>query len=377
MNKEVKYISYYDTADSPVRRNYVTSASSKMESICEAINECGYDVKIISMSEVTEDKCKFYKGSTRQVNNHLKVKHFCSWGGKSKILKKIKLLWHLLAMFVYLITHTRKNEPVIVYHSLGYFNVIRWAKSITGFRLILEVEEIYQDVKTPKYNALRKIEYLTFNVADAYIFPTELLNEKLNIHNKPYLVMYGTYTVSPQITPKFNDGQIHVIFAGTFDRRKGCISSILAAQHLTKDYHLHVCGFGSKEDIENVTTTIAKINACSSAEITYEGLKTGNDYIKMVQKCDIGLSTQNPESKFNETSFPSKILSYMTNGLSVVSIKIKAVERASISQNIVFYEHQTPEDIANAIKRTPLTNDNRNVIEKLYINLVNNLQKLL
>lgn len=57
---KIKYITYFDTQDSKVKRNYVTSASNKVEYIAKTIAALGHQVEIHSVSMVTEDKFKFY-----------------------------------------------------------------------------------------------------------------------------------------------------------------------------------------------------------------------------------------------------------------------------------------------------------------------------
>ena len=376
-NKCIKYISFFDFQDSPVRRGYVTSATNKMESICEALNQAGYDVEIISASNVTEPKFKIYKGCTVLRNSHLKLKLFLSWGGNGKLLHQIRMIWHLVALFFFLLTHTSKNEPVIVYHSLGYFNVILWAKKLKKFKLILEVEEIYQDVAAPKFKRMARYENEMIKAADAYIFPTELLNEKINAASKPYVIIYGTYTVEPQCVDKFNDGKIHVVYAGTFDPRKGGATAAASAAFLPENYHVHICGFGSEIDTNAIKSQIEDLQRSSEAAITFEGLKKGRDFIEFIQKCHIGLSTQDPSAAFNATSFPSKILSYMANGLSVVSIDIPAIKTASIGAYLNFYQEQTPEEIAKTIISARNKNNNREIIEKLNCKFIQDLHKII
>lgn len=371
MGMNIKYISFFDFQDSPIQRGYVTSASNKIESICTLLNKSGYDVNIISISPVIEPRFRFYRGSTVRRSKNLTLKLFPSWGGNTRFLRQLKLIWHLLALFVYLCINTSKNSTVIVYHSLGYYNVILWAKKIRKFKMILEVEEIYQDVSAPKFKKMVRYENEMIAAADAYIFPTELLNEKLNKDNKPYAIIYGTYTVEPQLVDKFADGKIHVVYAGTFDSRKGgAIAAIDAAEFLPNNYHLHICGFGNFQDTEDVKARIECVATRSQARLSFDGLKKGLDYIKFIQKCHIGLSTQNPSAAFNDTSFPSKILSYMANGLSVVTIDIPVVRTASISKYINYYEEQKPKDIADAITKTTIDNNNREIIKNLETNFM-------
>lgn len=145
--------------------------------------------------------------------------------------------------------------------------------------------------------------------------------------------------------------KIHCVYAGTFDPRKGGASiSAEVAEFLPSNYHIHILGFGSDEEIEKIKKIINETEKKSKAKVTYDGLLQGEEYINFIQSCQIGLSTQNPNAQFNMTSFPSKILSYMSNGLRVVSIRIQAVEKSKIGNLIYYYNEYAPESIANAIK---------------------------
>lgn len=113
--------------------------------------------------------------------------------------------------------------------------------------------------------------------------------------------------------------------------------------------------------------------------MTYDGLLSGEDYIQFIQSCDIGLSTQNPNAEFNDTSFPSKILSYMANGLKVVSIKILALKRSAISDLLCYYEENTSEAIAKAVNDVDFNDgyDSRKRIKELDMNFCRSLQILI
>lgn len=360
----IKYISFFDTQDSAVKRNYVTSASNKIEYIANTIASLGMNVEIVSMAQVQEDKFKFYSSERKKLSEGVIVKLPLSWGGNKRILRKLKIIWHLIYMLFYLLFQCGKSDTVIVYHSLGYFDIIRWAKKIKKFRLILEVEEIYSDVsKMSSY--WRNLEFKMFDIADAFIFSNDLLDKKINKHNKPFLVIYGTYQVENDLEQKFDDGYIHVVYAGTFDPNKGgAQAAISAVGYLPKNYHIHICGFGEEKVIRQILSKIDNLQNKSSAKVTYDGLKKGIEFNRFLQKCHIGLSTQKPDGNYNDTSFPSKILTYMANGLAVVSIKIPVVERTLIADEISFYNEQNGKSISEAILNVKIT-DNRAKISLL------------
>ena len=124
---------------------------------------------------------------------------------------------------------------------------------------------------------------------------------------------------------------------------------------------------------------ISEVSKKSVATVTYDGLLSGEEYIRFIQSCDIGLSTQNPDAAFNATSFPSKILSYMSNGLRVVSIRIPAIEGSAIGKYMYYYDKQTPEEIAKAIMAVDLNDDynGRQVISKLDAEFSYDIAKLM
>jgi glycosyltransferase involved in cell wall biosynthesis len=280
-------------------------------------------------------------------------------------------------MFFYLLKNTKKGEKVMVYHSLGYYGMIKLLKKLKKINLILEVEEIYADVIGNKKIRDKELEF--FKLADAYVFPTELLNDLINKSGKPYVIIHGTYQVEEDRNVSFNDDKIHVVYAGTFDQRKGGVQAAASAKYLTSDYHVHILGFGTKDDTEQIKNVVSESNVEGKGTVTFDGLLSGEEYIKFIQKCQIGLSPQNPDAVFNSTSFPSKVLSYMANGLRVVSIRIPSIEKSSVGGDIYFYEKQTPEEIAKTIISVDLKNgyDCRAKIGELDEGFKNNIKQFL
>lgn len=374
--KKIIYVGYYNSLKNEQKRNCVLAATNKMDYIIEKLDE-EYQVTVLSISESRETKS--YSKIEEKLFNKSKLILFPTLKYGNGIQRKIQRFFIKLHFIKYILQNTNKSTKIIVYHSLGYMNIIKWLKKIKQFKLILEVEEIYADVLEDK--KLREKEISFTQIADGYIFPTELLNKEINKENKPYCIIHGTYKVEEERKEKFNDNKIHIVYAGTFDPRKGILEAIKSTEYLDNKYHLHILGFGTTQEIENVQSMIKekKNNTCL---ITYEGLKSGDEYIELIQKCNIGLSPQDPTAIFNETSFPSKILSYMANGLRVVSIKIPSIQKSQIGKYMYYYDKQSPKEIAEVIKKINLSDkyNSRNIIKKLdneFKVSINNLLKTL
>ena len=366
--KRLKYICYYDSPNSKEERNIVYAATTKLDYIFNALNRVGIGVDIVSFSGIYGNKFRFCKGSSTRIGDNTLRK--CSSFTRSRLISYISRKLMAFRFISWFLTHVKRGEKVAVYHSTGYDGMLVWLKKLTGCKYIGEIEEIYQDVtKLPA--KICKQEWAFINCCDQYLFPTELLNEKINKGYKPALIIYGLYYVEPIVRNKFDDGLIHVAYGGTFDVNKGgAVAAVGAAVYLPSNYHIHICGFGTPKDTEHIKDVITKIGRISKAIVTFEGLKKGRDYVEFIQQCHIGLSTQNPSAAFNATSFPSKILVYLSNGLKVVSIDIPAIRKSKIVDALDYYQEQTPERIAEAIlkaseKLEDKQQDSRSLLTKL------------
>lgn len=371
--KKIFYLGYYNLPDSGT--NFVLSSVNKMNYICEALENNGYNTEIVSASGAVEKK--FCKSKKVKLTDKTTLKLFSSLPRLNRIVSVIDRVILKIKLFLYMIKNTNKDSTVMVYHSLGYMSLVKRLKKLKGFKLIIEAEEIYGDVIGNEKTSQKEYEF--FKIADGFIFPTELLSEKVNTEKKPEVIIYGTYHIEKELPKLFSDGKIHCVYAGTLDPRKGGAAAVEAALFLNGDYHIHVLGFGNEKEKAEMLNIIDDISKKTEAKITYDGLLSGDEFTSFIQSCDIGFSTQSPDAAFNSTSFPSKILTYMVNGLRVVSIRIPAIEKSAVGKFMYYYDEQTPENIAKAIKSIDFSEeyDSRKTIGVLDKDFICDLKKML
>lgn len=371
--KKIFYLGYYNLPDSGT--NFVLSSVNKMNYICEALENNGYNTEIVSASGAVEKK--FCKSKKVKLTDKTTLKLFSSLPRLNRIVSVIDRVILKTKLFLYMIKNTNKDSTVMVYHSLGYMSLVKRLKKLKGFKLIIEAEEIYGDVIGNEKTSQKEYEF--FKIADGFIFPTELLSEKVNTEKKPEVIIYGTYHIEKELPKLFSDGKIHCVYAGTLDPRKGGAAAVEAALFLNGDYHIHILGFGNEKEKAEMLNIIDDISKKTEAKITYDGLLSGDEFTSFIQSCDIGFSTQSPDAAFNSTSFPSKILTYMVNGLRVVSIRIPAIEKSAVGKFMYYYDEQTPENIAKAIKSIDFSEeyDSRKAIGMLDKDFICDLKKML
>lgn len=342
----IKYLCYYDTLDNAgENRYYVLSAKGKIDYIVSVLNDLGHSVQIVSASHT--NSTGYFKSKEKEINERSKLVIFATFGAKSIVSKLFSRLFTKIQLFVWLFRNLRKDDMLIIYHSLGYMRLIKVLKRFKRVRTILEVEEIYSDVNGRADLKVKEIRFLS--KADGYIFPTEMLDSVINIDKKPSTVIYGSYHKPVVDNAEKNKEIINVVYAGYLDATKGAVAAVESSRFLPENYHIHILGFGSANDIEIIQNRVFELSS-AGYNVSYDGLLKGEAFDRFLSKCDIGLCTQDPNAEFNNTSFPSKILTYLSHGLKVVSVDIPAIRQSRIGDYISFYTENSGESIAEAIQ---------------------------
>lgn len=354
MANKIYYLIHFDNK---TNRNVTPSAITKGKYVASALASCSSEVEIVSLAYPTKDsQDEVYYQVSENVICHL-------FKGKYSNNRIIRYLNHKLydkKIRKYLKQNVKKDDIIVVYHSLANMKLVKYIKKDITDKIVYEVEEIYGDVINDEKTKTKELK--AFKNASSYIFSNDYLNSIINTKQLPYVTCYGTYEIPTLYKESFNDNLIHCLYAGTLAQNKGALNAINVAKYLPNNYLIHILGFGSEKDIADIKNAVNEVNnSYGTTKVIYEGLKLNEEYLKFIQKCQIGLCTQNIDAAFNTTSFPSKILSYMSNGLEVVGVNIAAIKNSKVGQYIQFYNVPDEKEIANAILNINLNNKTNNV----------------
>lgn len=354
MANKIYYLIHFDNK---TNRNVTPSAITKGKYVASALASCSSEVEIVSLAYPTKDsQDEVYYQVSENVICHL-------FKGKYSNNRIIRYLNHKLydkKIRKYLKQNVKKDDIIVVYHSLANMKLVKYIKKNITDKIVYEVEEIYGDVINDEKAKIKELK--AFKNASSYIFSNDYLNSIINTKQLPYVTCYGTYEIPTLYKESFNDNLIHCLYAGTLAQNKGALNAINVAKYLPNNYLIHILGFGSEKDIADIKNAVNEVNnSYGTTKVIYEGLKLNEEYLKFIQKCQIGLCTQNIDAAFNTTSFPSKVLSYMSNGLEVVGVNIAAIKNSKVGQYIQFYNVPDEKEIANAILNINLNNKTNNV----------------
>ena len=348
--RPIIYLGHYVSESNPQGRLAAASAVDKIDYVTRTITSAGTAVRMVSSAKTFDNR--FHASSVEALAGDRELVSFATlpWIGKGG--KLLSLVFGDLALFFYLLSHTDRWDTVVAYHSLDYRWVLRAARWVRRFRLVLEVEEVYQDVSQLSKGRARS-ELATIACADHLILSTELLRERLAVDESKSIVCHGNYhpdLVASRNVPVWDNDLVHVVYAGIIDSAKnGAFVAVEAARYLNSSFHIHILGFGSADEIGKLTELVKLVSQTAECRVSYDGLLRGQDFSGFLHGCSIGLSTQDGLGKYNASSFPSKVLTYLRHGLNVVSVPVPALECSVLSSAVVFAKGGDPQNVAEAI----------------------------
>ena len=130
------------------------------------------------------------------------------------------------------------------------------------------------------------------------------------------------------------------------------------AEHLSDKYQMHILGFGKEAVVEELRNRIEILNRRAGYEkALYHGYMTGDELTEFYYRCDIGLSSNVMRENFVNNSFPSKAVTYIAHGLSVVSGYGKSLEMSRLSKYWHFFHEFLPKEVARIIQQVDYRND--------------------
>lgn len=242
----------------------------------------------------------------------------------------------------YLLKKYQRGDKILIYHSLSYSKYYKkLTKKIDKKDLILLVAEFYSEVLSDETKVNKEIIRLR-NFKKIIVMSKKII-QRICVYNKDceFIFLYGNYNLIQRLN-NYNDGKIHLVYAGTSSKIKGGLFNALSAMdYLPDNYFLHIYSrINHKYLIEVINNT---------KNTKYEGLLEEDELNYAMSKCDIGLALQNPTLNFNSSSFPSKITNYMGCGLLVVSSKSISVIESPFNRHVNFADVSSGMLIAKSI----------------------------
>ena len=275
----------------------------------------------------------------------------------------------------YLKNNFKSGDKVLIYHSLSYLEKYKDILDIAGMQnSLLLVAEIYSDV-LKKTGSKKNFELNKIRLFNKFICMSKNLSNTCCVgSHKKSILLFGAYTLNKALkkSAKINGNRIDVVYSGTASKTKnGLYMAIDAMNYLDSNFMLHVY----------CPPTQAALDAMKNrTNVVYEGYIDESALNEILPKYDIGLASQDPSGDFNESSFPSKIIKYLSCGLSVVSSASVSVLDSPFIDVISIFKPYEPETLAKSIVKASKANDfsnNTRIIKQMDLDFRTDVVKLI
>lgn len=174
---------------------------------------------------------------------------------------------------------------------------------------------------------IRKMEGLIAQV-DSFMLLTKHMAEKLNVGNRPYIVVEGITDVKNIPDHKRKENGKKVAYAGKLVEAFG-VKRLIEAFELIDDpeVSLHICGGGElKSYVEEMSRKDTRIH--------YYGVVSAEKANEILQNADVLVNPRQNDDEYTKYSFPSKNIEYLMTGNAVVAYMLDGMP--NIYRQLVF-----------------------------------------
>lgn len=288
--------------------------------LCEGLAQNEADVNVLSLLPVTRNNCsKIWIRKKTKKDERLTIKY--------PITINIPGLKHFLrCVDVFFRVLFARSDTVILFdlYAIAANIGMNFAAKLRNIRKVCILTDLPEHLSSPKW--VYKAEKKIISDATAYILLTEQMNERVNPHHKPVIVLEGhiDYSLIKSYS-KGNNGLLNnsheriIMYAGALHKRYGIANLIEAFIRCHRQNEvLYVYGAG--DYVERIRE-IAQVNSC----IRYCGVKPNSEIVCAEMEADLLVNPRTADGEYTRYSFPSKVLEYMASGTPVLMARLPGI----------------------------------------------------
>ncbi len=306
------------------------SANIFQEKLIEALENGQYNFEILSAPFIgafpNAYKKVFFKGFQENQNRCKYVNFNNIWGVRN--FSRAYSLKHAMTDFI----NSDDNEKLIIAYSphTPFLDAAVYAKKKDPrIKICLIVPDLpqYMNLNAKKsllYKVGKKYDIAKFNrlnkSVDSYVLLTDAMREKIDIHNRPYMVVEGIVSKSQlekmadrSNLPNKEEGCKYIVYTGKMYEKFGVKDLLDAFESIPDDsLRLLLCGVG------DLTKYIEKLSE-KDKRIIYLGQVSPEESLSWVKSADLLVNPRRAEGEYTRYSFPSKNIEYLLSGNPVLA----------------------------------------------------------
>jgi glycosyltransferase involved in cell wall biosynthesis len=139
---------------------------------------------------------------------------------------------------------------------------------------------------------------------------------------------------------------VRFLYSGALDRTRGVDLLLEALPHLPETgWHLDITGHGT---LTESVTRFAQ-DPRWAGKVKYHHSLPPEAYERVLAAAQVGLNCQRKSDPISDVTFPSKVFTYLSVGLMVISSPAGAVPQLCANA-CFYYEQETPQSLAGAMR---------------------------
>lgn len=321
-------------------------------SLVKGMVKCGANCVALSVPPISRDFSKsfcFFHNNEKESDIQYSYIPFIN----IPLLKHVSVF---IYAFIYLLMWGRKHpkEKVIICDVLcvSLSLAVLLASRINRLKTVAVVTDIYDQMVGGKTNRLSR---LLKSVAGAlnrkyvqsfsmYVLLTEAMNDVVNPHGRPYLIIEGLCDAESQyeqasLTKSFPRV---ILYAGGLEERYGLKMLVDAFKSIdSKTIELHIYGSGSYENQ-------LKNECICDPRIRYWGVKPNYEVVEAELKATLLVNPRFTTEEFTKYSFPSKNMEYMLSGTPLLTTKLPGMPK-EYDDYVFLFNEETIEGYAQRL----------------------------
>lgn len=277
-----------------------------------------------------------------------------------RILKSITIsLSTLFYSLIWTIKNRKKNRVIVTYAMYPPFMLINFIlKHIYSTKQIIVVLDLpeYMNLSVKKQPLLIrlfsklniKIAWKTIQSFNGYVLLTKHMSNKLNIKNKPFVVIEGfadeeakQFNVNEK---QKNENKMIIMYAGSLNERYGVKNLVEAFNYIPyENYELWLCGAGDCD-------AFIQQFSIKDSRIKFFGVVENQKVLEMEKMADMLINPRPTKEEFTKYSFPSKNMEFMSMGVPLITTKLPGMP-SEYNDYVFFIEDETAKGISETIMK--------------------------
>ncbi len=294
-------------------------------------------------------KCLWYKRKKDVISEKLTIKYI-----KILNLLGIKTLLIMFAVFFETLKFSIKNRGKKSAILMGYLSfytsfpamIVSKIFKVKVFAVVPDVPQ-YVSGYSKSNNAIRcclsklseRLNKLTENKFNGYIFLTKYMNELLNRNKKPYIIIEGFINKDDILSTEsiYKESKKILMYAGTLHEKFG-VKKLVEAFKLINIDNCVLWIYGEGDYLKKIQK-----ESVDNRNIQYKGTKNKEEILKLERVVTLLVNPRPSDEEFTKYSFPSKTVEYMASGTPLLTTKLPGIPEEYFQYVYTFEEEDTVE----------------------------------